>query len=85
MKSNVSDEHNAHTRGSMPRRFEPDSTVNDDSDSQPEKHSSHKISTEAGMDIYLNAQQSKSAFASIRRSFDPEANFNEARYSQYQK
>jgi hypothetical protein len=50
--------------------FEPDSKVNEQRDSQPEKHSLHKISTDAGMQIDRSDEQRNRNLSLISRNFE---------------
>jgi hypothetical protein len=57
----------------MRDNFDFDSNLTDESDLQSEKHSSHKISIDAGTTISIN-RVSRNVSHSIRDHFDPDSN-----------
>jgi glucan phosphoethanolaminetransferase (alkaline phosphatase superfamily) len=57
--------------------FDPDSKVNDESESQQLKHSEPTISTEEGIQTDFNDEQQEKAFASIRISFESDSKVND--------
>jgi hypothetical protein len=59
--------------------FDPDSNVNDESDSQEAKEFSARDSSWAGRQIDCNAEQFRNACDSIRVSLDPDSHANEER------
>jgi hypothetical protein len=64
----------SNTRASIRPIFDPDSKVNEESSRHNEKHSTHRISTDAGMQIERNDEHRERALNSIRVSFDPDSN-----------
>jgi hypothetical protein len=54
--------------------FDADSKVTDETKSHPEKHSSARISTDAGIEIDCNFDKQSKMCASIRASLDPDSN-----------